>query len=169
MKYAIIDDYFAAGFPESETISPQIKELLFSIPFLIHDQNRIQDVMEYLITWVNQNEIRYSERAIDHLLESDISVWEILYVLACRLSNEYMNVEPGFLIEQFIKNLGENPKNKRSIQLEFLIEQWQNGHIESDGSGSIFRLNHPKRGFKNLDLWNQALIFISDLSENVTF
>jgi len=97
------------------------------------------------------------------------SVLEMLIGLAIRIDNEYIgdpgNPHPEYFFWDMIHNLGldiydNDHFNKENVREK--VQIWMNREFKSDGTGSIFKLKNVTFDFRNVEIWQQAMAYLTE-------
>lgn len=109
----------------------------------------------------------------DILQDKPCSVLEMLIALAIRIDNELMySFDEGDRTVQWfwemIVNMGlgsQNDYNYDAAYVNSCIERFIRREYDADGSnGGIFVLSNPRENLKNVDIWYQAMWYLSEIN-----
>ncbi len=136
------------------------KEFDWSVP---NDDNRVED----------GRDLRY-EFASEHgfVLDEDwaslkCSMLEMLIALSRRLSFEAEGETRGWFWE-LVKNIGLDDYNDNYIQgcdtqlVIFALNRVIDREYEADGHGGLFPLNDSREDQREIELWNQASLYLME-------
>lgn len=142
------------------------------------------DLYSYDFTWsqsipgdVNRAEdglqLRHDMGVFDILQDKPCSILEMLIALSMRLERDIMhNTDEGDRTAQWfwemIVNLGlgsQNDVNYDPVYVNSCIERFIRREYDADGgNGGIFVLNNPRRDLRNVEIWYQAMWYLTEIS-----
>ena len=102
------------------------------------------------------------------------SVFEVLSALSVRMSSDYLGFDSDgyenvdIIFAFFLKNLGlleyENDVFNEEIEEEIdeKIDIFMYRWYKNDGIGSLFPLKRPKKGYNEMEIWDQMNVFLTE-------
>lgn len=130
-----------------------------------HDENRV-----IVATGLRNEFQRYAGslgpvEAAD-LMSPNASVFEVLVGLACE-GNDMIPLRVQVWFHIFLENLGltrytdEHIEGRAAFQVEKIIHRFNNRQYRPNGRGGIFPLSHPPCDQREIELWYQMGIYIT--------
>lgn len=125
------------------------------------DSNRAEDGLQ----------LRHNLEAPDILKDKPCSILEMLIALSIRIEDEWMhNRDEGNRTSQWfwemIVNMGLGSQNDRNYDPAYVnacIERFLRRAYEPNGSdGGIFVLNNPRRDLRHVEIWYQAMWWLTE-------
>lgn len=145
---------------------------LMIVPFRVviyMDQNRVKDGYS-----LRQYYIRDSwsyEYDTQELLDSEVSVLEVLIALAYRWENQFMS-DPDIgdrtnvWFWEMISNLGLGVFNDEHFDpdaVDYILDQFMDHTYEYDGTGgNVFIIENPDMDLRSVELWNQMCWYFDE-------
>lgn len=105
--------------------------------------------------------------------DSKCSILEMLIALAMRMENDIMyNPEEGDRTAQWfwemLVNMGLGAQSDRNYEPTYVnscIERFIRREYDADGgNGGIFTVNNPRRDLRTVELWYQAMWYLSEIN-----
>ena len=101
------------------------------------------------------------------------SVFEMLCGLTYRLSSDFLGYdEDGYenmdiIFMFFIKNLGLDRYDgelydEDYVEIDEILDDFMDRNYENDGKGSLFYIGKYVKGYKNMEIWEQMNVFLSE-------
>lgn len=184
-KNYLLDLYFkwmcSVAFPDGHIRSHyhNALQLLNTINFtyLIDlDENRMLDGLDLRYHFSYGTKIPY-EYVSKELNDIPCSVLEVMVALALRCENSIMsNSNYGDRTSEWFwkmfTNLGldkypDEIWNESICQIATgIIHRFLQREYEPDGTGSLFRFNSPAFDMRNVEIWDQMCLYMSEIAEN---
>lgn len=147
---------------------------LHDIPFTFlieKDANRAEDGKYYrneFLSSLHEDDRKY---VLDcgYFEQQPCSVLEMLVGMAIRIEDEYTGTpgeeRPDLIFFDMVQNLRLSrftDSNFDKEKVDEIVKKWLDRDFESSGLGSIFPLNHTKRDQKKIEIWDQAMEYLSE-------
>lgn len=147
-----------------------LMELMHMTPFtysIERDRNRAEDGKYIRGQFFDEIGVAYD----DIFDRYDASVLEVLVALAIRLDNEYIGdpgeCHPEEIFWEILSNLGFNTPKARNAHFRMnycyeILVYWMERRYDRRGVGGIFPMRKTRRDQKQLELWGQAMEYVSE-------
>ena len=170
---------------DEERYCRKLISIVFNKRYSVHTYNNLfMHLYAYDFTWprsipgdANRAEdglqLRRDLGFYDILTDKPCSILEMLIALAMRLERDAMhNHEEGDRTSQWfwemIVNMGlgsQNDVNYDSAYVNSCIERFIRREYDADGgNGGIFVLNSPRRDLRDVEIWYQAMWYLTEIS-----
>lgn len=129
------------------------------------DENRAVDGIDLRVRYTDKEEIMLGDNL--YPLDGPCTVFEMMVALACRVEQEVL--DDGGASDCFwgmIKSLGlyknDNYNYDHNLTVA-VMEQFLNRTYRADGKGGLFTLKKPREDLRNVQIWDQAMWYYSQL------
>ena len=184
-KTYLSDLYFkwmcSIAFPDEQLRSHYYNalNLLNSIEFTYSislDENRLVDGLDLRYHFSYASKIPYQD-VVDGLYYQPCSVLEMMIALARRCEDSIMsNDEYGDRTSQWFwkmfVNLGldKYPDSIWNESVQYaaiqIVSRFLSRDYDPDGNGSLFKFNNPNLDIRNLEIWDQMCLYMSEIVNN---
>lgn len=148
-------------------------KLLHSIPFrymIKMDRNRVANAVYYRNQWMSDHSV-VLDVPDNFIMDGSCSILELLFTFALKIDREYTSEDfidhPEIFFWEFIENLNLNRQLNSNFDEKYVrgvIDTFITRSYEADGRhGNIFIINDPDYDLRELQLWDQMQIYLTEV------
>lgn len=148
-------------------------KLLHSIPFrymIKMDRNRVANAVYYRNQWMSDHSVAL-DVPDNFIMDGSCSVLELLFTFALKIDREYTSEDfidhPEIFFWEFIENLNFNRQSNSNFDEKYVrgvIDAFITRSYDADGRyGNIFIIDDPEYDLRELQLWDQMQIYLTEV------